>query len=237
MPIKININADDVVGLTRKLERMRRSQVPRVMGSTLNRLAFESKKRLPEEFKKKGFENRRKNFYRFVSRFEKVKTFNVSKMTSSVGVANVTTSDAAKNMEQQEKGGSIEKTFTPSEQARISGSNSRQVKTKNRLSKGFKIPKRGSKFNVKKGNKKEFISKGSALAKKGGGILVYGKHVFRVNRILKRKHKPLKTEFIYTKNPTKKIKVKGNFVVSDTGVKVGRNFAKYYIESAKRFIK
>jgi hypothetical protein len=237
MPIKLNINTDDVVGLTRKLERMGKRSLPKAVGSTLNRLAFETKKQLPKEYEKKGFEQRQKNFFRFSSRFEKVKSFDVKKMQSKAGIADVTNSSAAKNMEQQEKGGSVDKTFTPTKQARIGKDNSRKVSRKNLLSSGFRIPKQGSAFRVKKGDKKAFVKQGSVLAKKGGGVLVYGKSVFRVVKFRKNKRLPLKVEYIYTENQSKKVKIKGRHVVSDTGVKVGKKAERFFMDAAKRFLK
>lgn len=235
MPIRLNINTDDVVGLTRKLERMGKRSLPKAIGSTLNRLAFETKKEIPNTYNKKGFEQRQKNFIKFTSRFQKVKGFDIKKMQSKAGIADVTNSSASKNMEQQEKGGNIDKTFTPTDQARIGKSNSRKVKKKNRLSSGFKIPDKGSRFRVK--TKKAFVKEGAALAKKGGGILVFGKAVYRVVKLTKNKKKPLKVEHIYNENQTKKVKIKGRHLVSDTGVKVGRNAGKFFAEAAKRMFK
>ena len=57
-----NVNTDEVVRLTNRLEKLNKSAMPIAVRSTLNDVAFQSKQtHLPKEFDKK-FTIRKKNF-------------------------------------------------------------------------------------------------------------------------------------------------------------------------------
>ena len=88
MAVRIDINTDAVVALTSKLERMGKNILPRVVGSTLNALAFEGRKEIQRQYAKK-FTVRNKTFIRAVTRVEKVTGFKVNKMISKAGIADV----------------------------------------------------------------------------------------------------------------------------------------------------
>ena len=230
----LNVNTDEVVALTNKLEKHRKKSFPKSVGSTLNALAFKTKQALPGEYKKKGFTERNKKFISFSSRFLKVKGFEVNKMASYSGIADVVKSDAAKNMATQETGGKLNRKYVATNTARTARSNKRAVKAKNRFSKGFKVPRKGTKYNIQKGKKKELIKRMAELEKLGGGIYVYGSGVYRLIKFdpKRGRTKMIKSEYLYSENKTGKVNVKKRNLVRDTGLKIGMKGPQMYKDIA-----
>ena len=237
MPVKFNVNSDDFVKLTARLERLNKKAFPSTVRTTLNSLAFKSKQELPSTMKKKGYEERNKNFTKFISRFERVKGSNVKAMSSRFGVADVTRGVAAKNMEQQEKGGSIDKKYIPLTTARTGKKNSKSVAARNRMSKLGVIPKQGSRFRINRKDPSKFVKRSAELIKKGQDILVYDKLVYRILSFKRGRKKPVKAQFLYRENEKGTVKIKGKHSVNDTGVIIGRTAAKEYAKAARKFLK
>lgn len=238
--IKFNINTDDVAGYTRRLERIGKTQLPRTVGATLNALAFESKKEIPNTFKKKGFNERNKRFSKFFARSQNVKTFNIKKMKSFVGFADVNNSKASESMSDHETGGKIENKLITSNFARVGKNKSKGKQNKNKLKNLGKIPTRGSIKYVKKGNMKRFFSVGKKIASQKGIMVLEtkkGNAIVRIESYNKKRKRKLKTSLLYweRKGATN---VKGRHTVSDSAVKTSRKKSdKIFIEKAKRFIK
>jgi hypothetical protein len=229
---QLDINTDAVVELTSKLERIRKRSLPKVVGQTLNNLAFNTKRDLPQNYVKKGFEQRDKNFFKVATRFEKVKSFNVNSMQSVAGVhTGRIKSEAAENLEQQEKGGMIDRDYIPQENARISKSSKKKVQAKNRVSNVLKIP---SQNRIRFGQKRKVLRRGIELSKNGGGLLVYGKFVYRVGKSTRKNR--FNAKVIHVINPKKKVKVKGRHTVQEAGIKQAKRVNDIYINNIKKEI-
>ena len=237
--IKISVNTDDVVGYTRKLERMGKTQFPRVVGATLNALAFEAKKEIPKTFTRKGFTERNKRFAKFFSRSQNVKTFDVKKMRSHVGFVDLNNSDASESMAKHETGGKITNKLVTSNFARVSKNKNKGKQAKNKLKNLGKIPKKGSIRYVKKGNNKRFFSVGKKLASKKAIMVLETKKgvaVLRVESYSKKRKRKLRTSLLYWERK-EDTTVKGRHTVSDSAVIAGRKSDRIFIKKANRFIK
>lgn len=132
----LNVNADELIKFTNKLERVSRTAVPNAVRGTLNSLAFDVKKNTMPEQAGKAFVNRDKNFFRANSRVEMARGRKIHGMSSLVGFTEGTIKgkDAVEDLEQQEIGGRIKnRTFIPKKTARTGKSYSRMVARRNRL--------------------------------------------------------------------------------------------------------
>jgi hypothetical protein len=123
--VSLNINQKEVVELTNKLEKLHRSALPVAIKSTLNDLAFETRKAALKEFDNK-FIVRRPTFPKSHIRANKSpNTFDIDRMISETGVIEGK-SISGDRLELQEFGGTIPNRSVPTEKTRTGGIETRQ---------------------------------------------------------------------------------------------------------------
>lgn len=185
--MKLDVNTDASIQLTAKLEKLHKSAFPSAVRNTLNDVAFESKKLIPQKASSE-FTIRQNNLFKRMSLVEKAKGWNINNMVSKVGIDG-TKGSLSDGLEKQETGGNLKgRKLTPHNMGRISGNYAKKLKTKNQFSKIGKIgtnKKRveGSKyFRIDKG------SKGTVFERKGKKIVpIYN---YRSNPISNLKKRP-----------------------------------------------
>lgn len=154
-----DVNTDSAIALTAKLEKLHRSAFPVAVRSTLTNAAFETKKLIPKAAGAK-FTIRQKNIYKKFIIVDKAKGFDLDKMVATVGVDGNAKrgKKVAEGLAIQETGGVVHgRKLLPMDQARISGSYGKKLRTKNRFSKiNIATPR-----NRKPGTKHILIKKGS----------------------------------------------------------------------------
>lgn len=159
--VRLDVNTDATIILTAKLEKLHKSAFPNAVRFSLNDVAFEAKKLVPQNADK-NFTIRQNNLFKRFVKVEKATGWDVKNMVSAVGVdANVPKGNkVAQGLATQETGGNIDgRKLTPHNLGRISGSYGKKVKAKNQFKNLDKIgtaKKRvsGSKyFRIKNGSK------------------------------------------------------------------------------------
>lgn len=143
-----DVNTDDNIALTAKLEKLHRSAFPVAVRGTLNDAAFKTKSLVLKVAARK-FTTRQKNFFKSFSTVEKAKGFDLRQMKATTGINASKGSDVAEGLEKQEFGGSIKgRKLVPLDSARVSGSRSKKLRSKNlfeNLGKTIRIRGRGNK--------------------------------------------------------------------------------------------
>lgn len=155
-----DVNNEGAIALTAKLERLHRSAFPVAVRSTLNDAAFKTKSLVPKAAGAK-FTIRQKNLYKKFIVVEKAKGFDLKAMASTVGIDGAASKGrrVAKGLAAQETGGTVNsRKLLPMDQARISGSYGKKLRSKNQFSKiniaQAKNRKPGSKYVlIKKGSR------------------------------------------------------------------------------------
>ncbi len=129
----ISINTKETFRLQNTLKDMHRSALPNVVRFTMNDLAFHTKKDTLVKSADKFFITRSKNFFKANSGVVKAKGYNISNMNADVGM--LKKNKASRNLKFQERGGSIpNRSFIPTNDARVSKSDNRKVSKKYHLS-------------------------------------------------------------------------------------------------------
>lgn len=225
-----NIGSDDLVQLTNRLEKMHRSDLPIIVRQTLNKAAVEGRKTsLPKTYNK-AFTVRNKSFLRSRSRFDLAKGFNLNRMESRFGI--IDQNDRfTQGLSKQEKGGSVKSNFIAMPMARISKSEDKQIRKKNRLA---NIAFRN---RIKDGNKRKMI-KGAYAAGKGGYIL-YGQTLFEVRGFKRQKNGNsfVKLTPLYSFQENRRVSVKGTNFVQNAGMAEAKQLNKNFERYAKQRIK
>lgn len=183
MRVELNVDADELVSFTNKLEKLPRAAFPNAVRGTLNGLAFDVKKNTMPKSAERHFTIRQKNFFKANSRVQMARGFDVESMESIVGfVPFGGTNTAVDDLETQEKGGLIPgRSFIPMDAARTSKNPGRIVARRNRIS-GIKNVVRTSDAKGKTPGQK-FV-KSVIHAGKGGHIL-HQNTLFRVDRLVR----------------------------------------------------
>lgn len=125
--MQFNVNTSAVIKYTNKLEKIQKSALPIAIRSTLNDAVFDVKTRTMPQSAQQKFTQRRKNFFTANSKFDSAKGLSINSMKATVGfyenkLTNAATNYAVKDLEKQERGGTInEKQFIPMAPARVGG--------------------------------------------------------------------------------------------------------------------
>lgn len=104
--MRLDVNIDGAIQLTARLEKLNRSAFPVAVRSTLNDMAFEAKKNIPNQASQK-FTIRQKNLFKRFSGVEKAKGYSVNNMQASVGIVDNGKPKLAKGLATQETGGNL----------------------------------------------------------------------------------------------------------------------------------
>jgi len=133
MGVSFDINTKSSIDLTVKLGKLHRSALPVAVRGTLNEMAFETKKMLPQTASRKVI-TRNKSFFRAFSSVERARGFNINGMESIVGINPDKGSKVAEGLEKQETGGAIQgRKLIPHDKGRTSGSHGKRLKKKHRF--------------------------------------------------------------------------------------------------------
>lgn len=238
--MQVDINTDASVVFTNKLEKLHRSALPNAIRSTLNSAAFDVKKVTMPKSADDAFTKRVPNFFKANSRVEMAQGWSVKSMKATVGFTEGGLKGgrnfAVKDLEQQERGGTIKaRSFVPSDQAR-GGSKTKPVRPGNRLS---RIKKVVNSTQVAGENRQEKFIKSAVYAGKGGHVIGNFQKAMlwkitsirRVGRMTRIKKKAL-----YSFERGRDVRVKGTGFMEKASMESAEKMEKWYIEAAKKQI-
>ncbi len=236
--MQLNINTDEVVKFTNKLEKLHRSALPVAIRTALGDAAMNVKqKTMPKSFESHFVNRTHGSFFKANSRVIYPVGFNVNTMAAAVGffenkLVNQSTNWAVKDLEQQEDGGTINvKTFIPTVFARRGGTKKGLIKPNFRLK---KIRSKIINANTLQG-KNERQKYVLAANKAGvGGFVLYKKILWQINS-LKSSAKIERTP-IYSVSKGRNIKVKNTKFMEKASIETMKNMTSFYIAAAKKQI-
>ena len=230
MSFNFDIDSDDFVKFTNKLEKIHQSALPNAIRGTLNSLAFDVKSRTMPYSAKKNFVNRKKNFFKANSKVVKAKGFDIDRMESTIGflASNQSKNNkAVQELEQQEFGGKIkDRGLIPLQGARITKNRNRMISKNNRLSSS-------QLKRLKKTGKKGFVKEVMKVGVKG--FVRTEKSILKVTSIKKSK-KGLEFGFnrIYMINKSKVVKIEKTNFMREAGERSIKKAGYFYRKKAER---
>lgn len=227
----LDVNTDELVQLTNGLERFRRSMFPQAVRRALNSAAFDVKKNTLPATTRRMFTQRRANFFKANSRVFMATGTNVDGMQSEIGMVDLGGSNyAVDDLVQQERGGTIKgKSFIPLDNARVSGSYKRNVKSKDRLR---AIDQMVVARNSRGANAGQRFIKAVRHAGVGGTVLDERGIVWRVQSIKGDRGGNFKLKAIYSYKARRTVKVKATHFMQIAGEKAGKRLPDYYVKEA-----
>lgn len=233
--MRLNINADAVVVLSNKLEKMRKTSLPAAIKTALNSAAFDVKKNTMPKTAEREFIQRSANFFKANSKVEMASGSDIRMMKATVGFVGKSgnkSDQAVDDLEAQEYGGTIKsRSFIPMDTAR-GGSHSEKVKPSNRI---------GSIKNVINSNTvsgktpQQQFRHAAAKAGKGGYVIGNNskKTLYKVVDISPGKIK-LKPLFSFSKG--RSVKVRPTGFMRDASLQSGSRIDQYFIDAATKQI-
>jgi len=229
MAFSININDDELVGLTNKLEKTHKSAMPVAVKQTLNDAAFEAKtKHLPGTFNKQ-FTVRKKGFIKSHTKVNKSKnTFDIRKMEAEMGVIKGK-SRAGDELQYQELGGTLkDKDYIPLPGARVSGSQAKTVSKRyymNRIRPDKKKP-------VFK--QQAFIRAAFAAGEKG--YIVFGEVLLQIRKLKKPSKDSIfiKTKALYSYEKGRTISLSPSQFIRPAGEMAAKNIPQHFRKRAQQ---
>lgn len=237
--MQLNINNDEVVKFTNKLEKMHRSALPVAIRGALNNAAFDVKTNTMPKNAADNFVSRQANFFKANSRVSMASGFDVNNMEAVVGFVSTSLKGgnnyAVKDLEQQEYGGTIRgKSFIPLRSARSSSSDNKAVRPSNRISNIRKIV---NARNAKGVNDKQKFVKSVLFAGVGGHVLgdIKGKQIlWRVNSLNKTSGGNFKLTALYSYENGRSVKVSNRGFMRESSVQSGKKIDSYFIAQAEK---
>ena len=235
----LNVNTDEVVRYSNKLEKLHRSAFPVAIRGALNNAAFDVKQNTMPVSAGKEFVNRNPNFFKANSKVIMAKGFNVRTMQAMVGFTTDKlkgSNQAVEDLEQQEHGGKIKgRAFIPLDVAR-GGSNTRPVRPSNRLT---RIKKVVNARNVRgKSRQQKFIK--AAMAAGAGGYVIGNftpKILWKITGITKRGTKiKIKKVPVYSYEKGRDVNVSATNFMKKATLKTAKKLEGFYIKQAKKQI-
>ncbi len=239
MPV-FDVNNDEVIGLTAKLERLHRSAFPSAVRNTLNRAAFETKKNVPNVTQEK-FIIRQRGFFRRFTIVDKASGFSVNNMVATVGIDSRQNKELSENLESQEFGGMVKgKKLIPHDHARVGKSQSKRVSSKNYLNK-VKVHDATRAFKAHRGTRNsKFVAAIMSTAKSGKKhmLLRSGQRgmVYEVNAVsrnIKTKRLNFRIKKLYSVRNTKSHNVKAQGFMFKSATLASKDMNKYFKENAE----
>ena len=231
--MKFNVDTNEVIVFTNKLEKLSKSAFPNAVRGTLNGLGFDVKKNTMPEVAEKTFVTRRKNFLKASSRVEMARGFSLNSMETKVGfVPFKGPNEAVQDLEQQEHGGKIGgRSFIATDKARVSRSGKRSVRGPNRMGKIKNV------VNVSKtrgsSNGQKFIR--SVFNAGIGGHVLSKNMLFLVKSIKKKKGRVnFKLDAIYSYKKGRSVRVKATHFMEKATKKTMKKANDIYIKEAER---
>jgi len=210
----ININTDAAVVFTEKLERMGRSDLPVVINQTLNNAAFDVKQNTMLRSSRNTFINRKKTFFKSTSTVKKSSGFNIDRMKAEVGFKDGNSNPAVADLQQQEHGGSLKRSFIANDEARVGSKPSGNIRKANRIS----VVKRNDFVDAEKStgksDKQKFIRSSIVAKQRGSKYVLDGRKTKKGRRILYRITKLQKDSNSFTMKTQRVLSVKSGERVS-----------------------
>jgi hypothetical protein len=205
MSKSFDINSDELVRYTNKLEKLHKSALPIAVRSTLNNLAFKGRSSSIRKFKKNFIDRTSDRFIRSHNIANKSKnTFNINEMETSFGIEKGKSRSGDK-LEIQEKGGTIPGRDIPIDTVRVGGARKAKIK-RSLYKKLYKNKKRG--IIYKSGESKIFKTKDRLLRVKRGS----------------------KWDTLYVFN--RDVKLKSKPFISFGGKEAAKHIEKFYVKNA-----
>lgn len=229
--MKLDINTNQVVVMANRLERMKRTALPAAVRGTLNSAAFDVKKNTMPASADRAFVKRTPNFFKANSKVDTARGSSVNDMQATVGFIGKGTSDqAVKDLEQQERGGSIKKrSFIPMSTSRGGGA-AKPVRPVNRLAKITNIVN-AAKMKAASA-KQEFLA---AAAKAGKGGFVIGNNpkqtLWRIRSIDRGK---IKKEPLYSFKDNRSVSVKATGFMERASLESGNRLDDFFLKEVNR---
>lgn len=212
MNVYVNINSKELVILSNKLEKLRKSALPNTIRNSLNSAAFDVKQKTMPVSADKHFEKRKPNFFKANSKVIMAQGYDIKNMKAVVGFtpSNAEYNNfAVRELEQQEHSGKIEKrTLVPLDTARSGENHGSQILPSNRLRTIRKII--DSSKAQGRNAKEKFVKSAVYAGKKGFVLGNFGKKtLFRINTIKRVDGKIIvgKTA-LYSYNPSRSVRIK-----------------------------
>jgi hypothetical protein len=236
----LNVNNDEIIKLTAKLEKLHRSAFPSAVRNTLNNAAFETKKNIPVVARSK-FTTRQKTFFKRFSTVSKASGFDLSKMISIAGIDASKDPEMASNLESQEYGGMVRaKKLIPHDDSRISKSQSKRVSAKNRLNK-VRAHNGTKAFKSHKGTRKSrFVAAVMSTAKSGKSHMLLktgAKGTIYEVKGIKSSKKTRKVSFkikkLYSVRDTNRHNVKSRGFVRQSANLASKKLEDFYVSNAE----
>ncbi len=235
----LNVNTDEVVRYSNKLEKLHRSAFPVAIRGALNNAAFDVKQKTMPASAGKEFVNRNPNFFKANSKVLMAKGFNVRTMEATIGFITDKlkgSNQAVEDLEQQEHGGKIKgRAFIPLDVAR-GGSNTRPVRPSNRLTRITNI------VNARKVRGKtrqqKFVK--AAMAAGAGGYVIGNftpKILWKITGIKKIGGKlKIKKVPVYSYEKGRDVNVSATNFMKKATLKTAKKLEGFYIIQAKKQI-
>lgn len=241
--MQLIINTHNVLAFTNQLKNLHRSGLPSAVRGTLNRAVYDFKTKTMPSTANDVFEQRQKNFFTANSKFENARGFDISSMKSTVGFySNNLKGDnnySVRDLEEQEHGGVINKrSFIPLPDARVSKSNSRNVRPNARLS---AIKKIITGNDAKGSNWAQRAIKSAVFAGSDGMVLIVGKKnsvLWKINSLRRGKNGNMifKKTKLYSFSKNRSVKVHATHFAQISATKTAQKMDEFYIIEAKRQI-
>jgi hypothetical protein len=133
MSLHINVNSIELTRYSNRLNTIRETLLPKAVRNTLNDVAFNTKRRVPE-VAQQTFKIRNRSLFRAFIFVNKSVTGNIDSMQAEVGIFN-NNEKTAEGLAKQEIGGVADRGLIPMDTARVSGSNDKKVRSANYLQK------------------------------------------------------------------------------------------------------
>jgi len=237
----LQVDTHAVSKYTETLKRLHRSAFPNAIRGTLNKAAFDVKQNTMPRSATRTFVNRQPNFLKANSSVEMASGFNVSSMKSIVGFNEANAKGnhfAVRELEQQERGGTIaSRSFIPTTLAR-GGSNAKPVRPGNRLS---SIKKIVNADNAKGKNSHERFTKSAIHAGKGGYVISDGM-LWRINSTKRVKVKVIgrysatkvNSTPVYSFAEGRKVNIASKNFMRKATLETVKRMDDFYIQEAKR---
>ncbi len=238
-----NINSDDFIKFTNKLEKMHRSNLPIAIRETLNNTAFKmkgfgsTKGQIGIQADKEFDYKRSKNLFKFMTGVQKAKGFDIGNMVSEAGIVKKSGKDElAEGLAQQQKGGKIKSGATPLNPSRTGKNVAKKVRKKSYLS-------RINTINLINKKGKEFVAGAIRAHKAGRDVLLKTKSgeqiIATVKKIVKKRSGiQFKMAWLYRVNRSGTVKLqKKRPFINRAAVQVMKSGPKEFEKQANKRIK
>lgn len=145
MPKLLDVNVQGLIKYTRRLDKMRKYDLPDVARRTINTAAFDVKQKYLPAVATRSFVTRNRQFFKRFSKVDPAKGSKINSMRATVGMNSKLYSkpgDAVDNQEMQQTGMGLkaQRTYIPYDQSRVSKSHNKNVRKIYRLDSILDVP-------------------------------------------------------------------------------------------------